>query len=304
MIIIDIYKIIMATAKLIQAMSSSCRKSYTPFRVIKGAGRRIKSAAQVILTGNRPYFAAPPPTPTQPLMPQAIVEDSSLQSHENKDWRNYFSSKLNGKGLEIGPLHRPLPTHKGMQVDYIDRYPIAQLKSHYPEIQDQIFIDPQIIGDAETLSSVPEKSYDFLVSAHVIEHMKNPIGSIEHWCRVLKPGGLLYLIVPDKRMIFDKMRVRTTLEHLILDYKRPSDERDFEHCLEYGLFVHDKHGLDALYEADNIVNTAYSIHYHTFIPTDVKNIINWISANVRPLEIVEGPCMAPGDHEFHFLLKA
>ena len=97
--------------------------------------------------------------------------------------------------------------------------------------------------------------------------------------------------------------MRTTLEHLIVDYYRPSRERDFEHCLEYGLYVHGKTGSDALKEADNIVNTDYSIHFHTFIPADVVNILKWFSENIRPVRIIEGPVLAPNSDEFHFLIE-
>lgn len=235
-------------------------------------------------------------------MPQARTDDPTVKVSLN-DWRSYFSQKLFGTGLEIGPLHRPLPNHPGHNMVYIDRYTVEHLKAHYPEIAHLALVEPHIIGDAENLSNIPDASYDFVVSAHVIEHMKNPIGSFEQWCRVLKPGGMLYLIVPDKRVIFDKKRVRTTLEHLILDYKRPSAERDFEHCLDYARFVHDEIGNAALAFADNIVATDYSIHFHTFIPEDVVNLVNWFSGNVRPITIVEGPVMSPGSDEFHLLLK-
>lgn len=236
-------------------------------------------------------------------MPQAEVIDPTVKEITAKDWRSYFSDKLTGTGLEIGPLHRPLPTHSGLKMVYIDRYTVDQLRQHYPELKDLPLVEPDIIGDGETLSTVTDKSYDCLVSAHVIEHMKNPIGSLECWCRVLKPGGKIYLIVPDKRAIFDRHRVRTTLEHLILDYSRPSDERDFEHCLDYAKFVHDKSGNDALAFADHIVKTNYSIHYHVFMPEDIVRLVEWFSADVRPLSIVEGPVMAPGSDEFHLLLQ-
>ena len=171
-------------------------------------------------------------------IPQASIVDHALREIRLSDWRTYFSSKLLGSGLEIGPLHRPLPRHDLQKVAYIDRYTVAQLRAHYPELNDLPLVELDLIGDAETLAVVPDCSYDFLTSAHVIEHMKNPIGALEQWCRVLRPGGKLYLIVPDKRAIFDRPRVRTTLEHMVLDYRRPSNERDFEHCLDYAIHVH------------------------------------------------------------------
>ena len=236
-------------------------------------------------------------------IPLASVIEKNLQSFEVRDWRTYFSSKLSGRGLEIGPLHRPMVKHAGMQVEYIDRCTVAELREHYPELNELPLVEPDIIGDAENLAPIADQSYDFLISAHVIEHMKNPLGSLEQWCRVVKPGGKIYMIVPDKRAIFDKHRVRTTLGHIILDYRRPSAERDFEHYLDYAIHVHDQRDSAALVEADRLVATDYSIHFHVFIPTDVINLLNWFSENVRPLRILEGPCMTPGSDEFHFMLE-
>lgn len=243
------------------------------------------------------------PAALETVVPQAGVVETGLDAYEERDWRKYFSDKLSGKGLEIGPLHRPMVKHDGMQIDYIDRYTVAELRAHYPELNELPLVESDIIGDAQTLATIKDQKYDFLISAHVVEHMKNPIGALEHWFRVLKPGGLLYLIVPDKRTIFDKKRVRTTLEHLMLDYREPSDERDYEHYLDYAIHVHDKRGVDAIEEADRLVKIDYSIHYHVFVPSDIVNLLNWFSRSVVKIRTLEGPCLAPGSDEFHFLLQ-
>lgn len=56
-----------------------------------------------------------------------------------------------------------------------------------------------------------------MISAHVIEHLENPLGSIENAIRILKPGGIHLLVVPDLRFTFDKHRRPTPLVHLIQD---------------------------------------------------------------------------------------
>ncbi len=235
-------------------------------------------------------------------IPQASVLEENLEQFAARDWRRHFASRLQGHGLEIGPLHRPLDTHPGMKVDYVDRHTVEELRRDYPELRDLKLIEPHIIDDAETLKNIRPESYDFVVAAHVIEHMKNPLAAVENWVRVLKPGGLLYLIVPDKRATFDVQRVRTTLGHIILDYLRPSAERDFEHYLDYAIHVQKAEWHTALPEADRLANTDYSIHFHTFIPSDVVNLLTWFGENVKPVELLEGPNMSPGSDEFHLLV--
>jgi SAM-dependent methyltransferase len=239
-----------------------------------------------------------------PRVPQADVLETGLQSFAVRDWRRHFTSRLQGLGLEIGPLHRPLAKHDGMRVEYVDLHSAAQLREIYPELKEVELVDPDILDDAQTLGTVASGRYDFVAAPHVIEHMRNPIRAVENWLRVLKPGGLLYLIVPDKRATFDHARVRTTLGHLVLDYRRPSADRDYEHYLDYALHVQKAHWWTMLQEADRLAGVDYSIHFHVFQPSDMMRLLDWIDRNVRRLEVVEGPSMSPDSDEFHVLLRA
>ena len=55
-----------------------------------------------------------------------------------------LEAKLSGKGLEIGPLHRPMMRHEGMDIDYIDRCTVEELRRHYPELCDLPLVEPTI----------------------------------------------------------------------------------------------------------------------------------------------------------------
>ena len=239
-----------------------------------------------------------------PDIPQAGVIEENLEEYAVRDWRKQFASRLNGLGIEIGPLHRPLETHPGMTMHYVDHHSVEELRRVYPELRELPLVEPHILSDAQTLANVPSGTYDFIVAAHVIEHMRNPLLAVESWLRVLKSGGLLYLIVPDKRATFDIQRVRTTLGHLILDYIRPSKERDYEHYLDYAIHVQKAEWHTTIPEADRLNDIDYSIHFHVFMPTDVVNMLTWFNENIQPIEIVDGPSMSPGSDEFHILVRA
>lgn len=51
-------------------------------------------------------------------------------------------------------------------------------------------------GDAQYLESVPDASFDTVVSSHCLEHMHDVPTSIKNWARVLKEGGYIYALVP------------------------------------------------------------------------------------------------------------
>ncbi len=53
-------------------------------------------------------------------------------------------------------------------------------------------------GDAQLLAGVADESLDFVHSSHCLEHMRDPAQALQHWFRVLKPGGHLVCVVPDE----------------------------------------------------------------------------------------------------------
>ena len=58
-------------------------------------------------------------------------------------------------------------------------------------------VRPQIIDNAQLLNKVPESSFDFVLGAHVLEHMYNFLGAIEAWVRSVRPGGFVMFALPD-----------------------------------------------------------------------------------------------------------
>jgi SAM-dependent methyltransferase len=96
----------------------------------------------------------------------------------------------------------------------------------------------QYVTEASDLSAIESASYDFLLSSHCIEHLANPLQGLSEWVRVLKPGGLMVLVFPDKSGTFDHRRPVTALDHLIEDFEARTGEDDLTH-LEEILELHD-----------------------------------------------------------------
>jgi len=271
------------------------------FKLLTSIGRSLGDEVVTGTLTSRPEMAAFLDR-LQSAVPQGQVLDTSVTTVEHRDWRGHFAGLLHGSGLELGPLHRPLKPHPGMRMTYMDRADRETLKREFPAVAKDI-VPVDVIDDAESLATVADGSFDFLIAAHVIEHMRNPIGALVNWLRVVRDGGLVYLIVPDKRRTFDRLRVRTTLEHMVLDYQQPSRERDFEHFLDYAVFVHHAMIDQAIGEATRLRDADYSIHFHVFLPQDVVRVAEWIHGHVTPVHVAEGPALSPALDEFHVLLR-
>lgn len=52
-------------------------------------------------------------------------------------------------------------------------------------------------GDAQILSGVDEKSFDFVYSSHCLEHMQSVEEALATWAKVCRIDGYVYVVVPE-----------------------------------------------------------------------------------------------------------
>jgi SAM-dependent methyltransferase len=48
------------------------------------------------------------------------------------------------------------------------------------------------------MKGVADGTFDFLHASHSLEHMRDVNIALEHWIRIVKPGGFLIITVPDE----------------------------------------------------------------------------------------------------------
>jgi SAM-dependent methyltransferase len=96
----------------------------------------------------------------------------------------------------------------------------------------------QYVCEASDLKEVPSEKYDFLISSHCLEHCANALKTVAEWLRVVKKGGAILLVLPDKNFTFDHNRYVTTFDHLLEDLNHNIDETDLTHLPEI-LLLHD-----------------------------------------------------------------
>jgi SAM-dependent methyltransferase len=127
----------------------------------------------------------------------------------------------------------------------------------------------QYICEGSSLKFSPDAQYDFLLSSHSLEHHANVIRTLKEWKRVIKPGGLLLIVVPEKTYTFDHKRQYTEFEHFLEDEKNEVDERDLTH-LDEVMSLHDLSRDPGAGDAENFRKRSlenYSnrcLHQHVF----------------------------------------
>ncbi len=127
------------------------------------------------------------------------------------------------RGLEIGPLASPRVRKDEGPVRYVDHASAAELKEKYATDQgmrdrlDEIVDVDYVLGETTTISSAvaADAPFDYVIASHVIEHIPDTVGWLDDLTRVLRPGGILSLVIPDKRYCFDVNRSLTEISDLV-----------------------------------------------------------------------------------------
>ena len=141
-------------------------------------------------------------------------------------------------------------------------------------------IGTQFIDEASELKSIGNDVYDFVLSCHSLEHIANPVKALMEWKRVLKAGGSLVLVLPDKRYTFDHKRNYTSFEHLLDDYKNKITEHDNTHFQEV-LALHDRTmdaGLAQVTSLESRLQQNYlnrCVHHHVFSQELVRELLTY-----------------------------
>ncbi len=239
-------------------------------------------------------------------------------------------------GIEIGALFNPRLPRDDPNVRYLDHATREELQAKYaanpqagPRTDELVDVDYvwkpglrliEVLGDAAPI--------DFVIASHLLEHIPNPIGWLQQVEEILTDGGILALILPDKRYTFDARRQLTTVSQLIDAYLRDLQYASFQQIYDHEAnFIGDVSaaelwdGLDprplrrldvddpdafALQRCQALADTGVyqDVHCSTFTPesfgqaftTAVRlGLLNFELVRIYPTEV--------GDYEFFVTLR-
>jgi SAM-dependent methyltransferase len=192
----------------------------------------------------------------------------------NDTRRAIAAAFLHGDGIEIGALHQPLVVPRAARVTYVDRMRVAELRQQYPELVDAPLVETEIVDDGETLVTIADATQDFVIANHFIEHCENPLLTFQNLFRVLKPGGVVFMAVPDKRFTFDVDRPCTTIDHVLRDFSEGPEWSKRQHYEEWTRLVNkrsDRSQVNA--ETQHLIDMKYSIHFHVWSAPELLDVV-------------------------------
>lgn len=199
-------------------------------------------------------------------------------------------------------------------MEYCDAYDREGFLKRFPEAASEIDGFPERVAykinfDRDRfVDLIGENSLDFIVANHVLEHLVNPLDFLEQCYKLLKPGGIAYIALPDKRLTFDCYRRRTPLSDVVDRYRANVTEVDEDRIIEYinqtavEKLYHGERpafGRSAVNFADVIkVHRERSIHVNVWTLDDFVQMLMFLGRDAGcPFELIDGSC-----HHIEFAL--
>ena len=112
-----------------------------------------------------------------------------------------------GKGIDVGCGHRK--THPdAIGVDLVAKGELPTDDCNDLNLRSQA----DVVCSGDDLNVFEDESLDYVVQRHNLEHYQDPIKALQEWIRVLRPGGVLGMVVPDDEAV-DTIKMDKTHKH-------------------------------------------------------------------------------------------
>ena len=159
-----------------------------------------------------------------------IKADTKDFVHRSNLLDTYLDNK-DLKGIEIGTVLYHSLGIKSIFIDHTDSLDMLYRKREIKTFGKALKIDVVAFGDDLPFE---DNSLDYVLTSHVIEHFYDPIKTLKEWYRVIKQGGYIAMIVPDK-LRNDNNPTSTSLQELIDRHSSPAPEWYDSHHAQYDL---------------------------------------------------------------------
>lgn len=150
------------------------------------------------------------------------------------------------RGLEVGPLDKPLVAKEDGPVFYVDHCSTEELKARWSSDRTvdvaRLHVDA-VWGRASLRDALDQAGVlrgrddhmDYLLASHVVEHVPDLVTWLREVASVLGSVGTARLAVPDKRYTFDYLRRPTELAEVLDAFARQRRAPSGSRVLDFAL---------------------------------------------------------------------
>jgi SAM-dependent methyltransferase len=229
-------------------------------------------------------------------------------------------------GLEIGSSYNPIAAgDPALDVRTLDHLDQAGLVAKFGggEVDTSRIQPVDYVWSGERyLDLVGETRFDWVLASHVVEHVPDFVGFLNGCAEILKPGGVLHLMVPDRRREFDYYRPCTGLGAVVDAHLQGRRLSSPGLAAEFALYMARLGGRDVWTDRDrgtpefthpewvgrSFLERAQAgeyldIHAWVFTPHSFRLLIEDLNV-LELLALREAAFEATEEHEFHVQLSA
>jgi SAM-dependent methyltransferase len=230
-------------------------------------------------------------------------------------------------GVEIGPLAWPVVRKSDGDITYVDFADAETLRENHRaagRVPIAEIVEVDAIWGVNTLQQAigESRKVDYVIASHVVEHVPDLLGWLKELSAVLKPGGEIRLVVPDRRFTFDYIRHETQASQVLaahlLGARVPQTDRVLDFFLNYvdvdrqaawdgklGDLIPTASVRRGLALAEKVANGEYvDVHCWVFTPRSLGALFARLAEDgFIDLECTHFEDTARGDYEFFIGLR-
>lgn len=190
---------------------------------------------------------------------------------------------LDGKsGIEIGAAaHNPFNISGCKFVDYTD-----DMDTMFKKQEVDFCGVAQRVDFVAAAWDLPfeDASQDYVLTSHVLEHCWDVLGTLNEWLRVLRPGGIIYMVLPHPDRTVDKGRLSTSWVELRQRRMAPKTE-----------FITNPNSHFSVWRPEDwLIVDRYLQVMLLFIEDPDDKVGNGFTVALRKISLVDNP-VEPGD---------